>query len=98
MADLRPYVDESEEISSLRSNSSQLGEDDGDRPIQPVEDHVTVLSQVQKSSIAKEVQMQVRNALDLSDSEGCSHPGIGPVLSGLWSLIQEGNSLHACSP
>jgi len=33
VADLRPYVDESEEIPSLRSNSSQPGEDDGDHPI-----------------------------------------------------------------
>ena len=37
VADLRPYVDESEDIPSLRSNSSQPGEDDGDHPIQPME-------------------------------------------------------------
>jgi len=37
-----------------------------------VEDHVTALSQVQRSSIAKEVQVLVRNELDHSDSEGCS--------------------------
>jgi len=37
VADLRPYVDGSEEISSLRSNSSQPGGDDGDHPIQPME-------------------------------------------------------------
>ena len=60
VADLRPYCDESEEIPSLRSNSSQPGEDERDHPIQPVEDHITVLSQVQRSSIAKEVQMLVR--------------------------------------
>ena len=30
MADFRPYVDESEEIPSLRSNSIQPGEDDGE--------------------------------------------------------------------
>ena len=29
VADLSPYYDESEEISSLRSNSHQAGEDDG---------------------------------------------------------------------
>jgi len=72
VADLRPYVDESEEIPSLRSNSSQPGEDDRDHPIQPVEDHVTILNQVQRSSIAKEVQVLVRNELDHSDSEGCN--------------------------
>ena len=32
VADLSPYYDEDEEISSLRSNSSQAGEDDGDHP------------------------------------------------------------------
>ena len=75
VADLRPYVDESEEIPSLRSNSSQPGEDDGDHPIQPMEDHVTILSPVQKPSIAKEVQMLARNALDHLDSEGHSSSG-----------------------
>jgi len=32
VADLNPYYDEDEEIPSLRSNSSQAGEDDGDHP------------------------------------------------------------------
>jgi len=32
VADLSPYYDEDEEIPSLRSNSSQAGEDDGDHP------------------------------------------------------------------
>ena len=61
VVDLRPYLDESEEIPSLRLNSSQPGEDDGDHPIQPVEDQVTTLSHVQRSSIAKEVQLLARN-------------------------------------
>ena len=69
VADLRPYVDESEEISSLRSNSSQPGEDDGDHSIQPILDQVTNLSPVQRSSIAKEVHLLVRNGLIHSDSE-----------------------------
>jgi len=51
---------------------------DGDHPIHPVEDHVTILSPVQKSSIAKEVQMLARNALDHSDSEGHSSFGNWP--------------------
>jgi len=33
VVDLRPYLDESEDIPSLRSNSSQPREDDGDHPI-----------------------------------------------------------------
>ena len=44
VADLRPYVDESEEIPSLRPNSSQPGEDDGDHPIQPLDAQTCVQS------------------------------------------------------
>jgi len=43
-----------------------------------VEDHVTILSQVQRSSTAKEVQVLVRNELDHSDSEGYSSSGNWP--------------------
>ena len=32
MADLSPYYDETEDLRSLRTNSSQAGEDDGDHP------------------------------------------------------------------
>ena len=69
VADLRPYVDESEEIRSLRLNSSQPEEDGLDHPIQPILDQVTTLSPVQRSSIAKEVHLLVRNELMHSDSE-----------------------------
>jgi len=39
MADLSPYYDESEEISSLRSNSNQAGDYDGDYPLEPSKPH-----------------------------------------------------------
>jgi len=42
---------------------------DGDHPIQPILDRVTALSHVQRSSIAKEVRLLVRNGLMHSDSE-----------------------------
>jgi len=42
---------------------------DGDHPTQPILDQVTALSHVQRSSIAKEVQILVRNGLVHSDSE-----------------------------
>jgi len=45
---------------------------DGDHPIQPVEDQVTALSHVQRSSVAKEVQLLARNVVDHADSEDCS--------------------------
>jgi len=32
VADLSPYLDEEDELPSLRTNSSQVGEDDGDHP------------------------------------------------------------------
>ena len=41
VVDLRPYVDENEEIPSLRSNSIQPGEDDGDHLAQPLETYAS---------------------------------------------------------
>ena len=32
VADFSPYLDEEDEVPSLRTNSSQVGEDDGDHP------------------------------------------------------------------
>jgi len=78
VADLRPHADENEDILSLRSNSIQPGEDDGDHPIQPMESHVSVPHQAKGSSRVKEVQVLVRNMLDQSDSELCSSSGNWP--------------------
>jgi len=38
LADLSPYYDDNEELSSLRSNSNQLRGYDGDHPLEPFED------------------------------------------------------------
>jgi len=61
VAGLRPYVDENEDIPSLRSNSSQPGEDDGDHPIQPMETQASVQNPAKEPSIVNELQMLLKN-------------------------------------
>jgi len=68
-ADLRPYVDENEEILSLRSNSIQPGEDDGDHPSKPLETLHDEPLLVNGSKMIKEVQSMVKNSLFHSGSE-----------------------------
>ena len=48
IADLSPYYDEEEELLSLRSNSNQVGENDGDHSLkeQSVGDHLDYSSTV----------------------------------------------------
>jgi len=69
VADLGPYVDGSEEIPSLRPNSSQPEEDDGDHPIQPIEAQTSVQDHAKGSSQVKEVQMLLKNWLEHPDSK-----------------------------
>ena len=69
VADLRPYVDEDEEILSLRSNSIQLGEDDGDHPFKPLETLHDDPLLAKGSNMIKEVQSMVKNSLFHSGSE-----------------------------
>ena len=61
--------------------SSQLSVLDGDHPTQPLDAQTCVQNPAKGSSIVKDVQILLKSWLD--------HPGIGPVLSGWWSLIQE---------
>jgi len=75
VADLRPYFDENEEIPSLRSNSIQLEEDDGDHLSQPLETHSNAPSPVMKSSLVKGVQVLVKNMLNSPDSGLVSSSG-----------------------
>ena len=72
VADLSPYYDESEEISSLRSNSSQVGEDDGDQPIKDPKEDKGVKEVQEAAKDAKEVQLMVSNALAHPDRQGGS--------------------------
>jgi len=78
VANLRPYVDESEEILSLGSNFIQPGEDDGDHLAQPLETHTSAPNQSKESSLVKGVQELIRNLLNHSDSELDSSSGNWP--------------------
>ena len=53
-------------ILKVKKKESKINRE---HPTQPILDQVTALSHVQRSSIAKEVQMLVRNGLVHSDSE-----------------------------
>jgi len=61
VADLSPYYDPNEDLPSLRSNSHQAGEDDGDQvPIEPTDQEGTKeVTKVTKE--VKEVHTLVRN-------------------------------------
>jgi len=78
VADLRPYVDESEAIPSLRPNSSQPGVDDGDHPNQPPIDQHAVQGLSKSPPIAKEVQILIKSWLEHPDSDGGSSSGNWP--------------------
>ena len=78
VADLRPYVDESEAIPSLRPNSSQPGVDDGDHPNQPSNDHHAVQGLSKNPPIAKEVQILIKSWLEHPDSNVGSSSGNWP--------------------
>ena len=69
MVDLRPYVGEDQEIPSLRSNSTQPREDDGDHPSKPLETLHDDPLPAKGTKLIKEVQSMVRNSLVHSDSE-----------------------------
>jgi len=88
VADLRPYVDENEDVLSLRSKSSQPGENDGDHPIQPMETQAGVQDQAKGSSKVKEVQMLLKNWLHHPGSEVGSSSGNWPDFVWLVELDQ----------
>jgi len=67
VADLRPYFEEVEEIPSLRSNSNQPREGDGDHPSNssnPLKTFPNGPAQVMESSMIKGIQPLVRNVLN----------------------------------
>jgi len=95
VANLRPNVDESEEIPSLRSNSSQLGEDDGDHPIQSLETQTSVQNPAKGSSIVKDVQILLKSWLDHPSSEGGSSPGNWPNF--VWLVEVDPGEVISCT-
>ena len=60
MADLSPYYDESEEIPSLRSNSHQAVEDDGDHPTKDPKEAEKVKDAHEATKDAKRIQTIIR--------------------------------------
>jgi len=69
MADLSPYYKENEEISSLRSNSNQAGEDDADHPSKTLKTIPNEPEPSKRSKEAKEVHALVKNYLKEPNSE-----------------------------
>jgi len=55
VADLRPYFDEDEEIPTLRSNSNQPEEDEGDHARKPLETLPNGPAEAKESKVIKEV-------------------------------------------
>jgi len=69
VADLNPYFEENEEIRSLRSNSNQLGEDDGDHPSKRLETLPNGPEQAKESKVVRKVHAIVLNHLNKLGSE-----------------------------
>jgi len=90
VADLRPYHDENEAIPSLRPNSTQPGEDDGDHLTMSLETFPNDPNPDMRSSTVKEVQMVVRNLLNNSDSKLASSSSFWPGFVWLVESSTEG--------
>ena len=63
VAELSPYYDKNEDIASLRSNSHQAGEDDGDHPTKGPKEAERVKEGQEATKDAKGIQTMVRNLL-----------------------------------
>ena len=63
VADLSPYYDKDDQFPSLRSNSNQSEEYDGDHPLEPSEDQGTHLRDPTNSKEVKEVHAMVQEAI-----------------------------------
>jgi len=60
VADLSPYYDEDDQFSSLRSNSNQSREYNGDHHLEPIEDQPTSLQNSTSSKEDKKVHAMVQ--------------------------------------
>ena len=87
VANHRPYVDEDEEIPSLRSNSTQPGENYRDHSSKHLEALHDDPIPAKESKLIKEMQSMVKNSLLHSDSRLGHSSGNCLILSGLWSSI-----------
>ena len=68
MADLSPYYDEEEEFPTLRSNSNQAVEYDGDHHLEPPNLSSSIPPDSKNIKEVKEVQALVRNIVNHSNS------------------------------
>ena len=64
VADLSPYYEEDEELPSLRSNSNQIGDYDGDHPHNPSNLFPSILQDPSTIQEVKEVQAMVKSIMD----------------------------------
>ena len=64
VAELSPYYEENEELPSLRSNSNQTGEYDGDHPSEPSDLPLSSPRESISTKEVKKVHALVRNALN----------------------------------
>jgi len=95
VADLSPYYDENEEIPSLRSNSSQVGEDDGDQPIEAPKEAKGVKEVQEASKDAKEVQLMVRKSLAHPDNLCASSSSFWPGF--VWLVESSTERVISCT-
>ena len=79
VADLSPYHNENEDIASLRSNSHQAGEDDGDHPTKGPKEAERVKEGQEATKDAKGIQTMVRNLVLQAQNILPSSPGNYPV-------------------
>jgi len=84
VTDLSPCFKGNEEIPSLRSNSNQPREDDGDYLSKPLQTLPNGPPKVMESKKVREVHAMVRNHLNKEDNEQTSssrnRPGFVPLL------------------
>ena len=79
VADLSPYYDENEEILSLRSNSHQAWEDDGDHPTKGPKEAERVKVGQEATKDAKGIQTMVKNLLFQAQNILPSSPENHPI-------------------
>ena len=89
-----PCFEENEEILSLRSNSNQPGEDDGDHPSKPIQTLPNGVAKVMESNKVREVHAMVRNHLNEMNGEQASSRKSARFCSPVGAESKGGNFLH----
>jgi len=92
VADLSPYYDEDEQFSSLRSNSNQSEEYDGDHPLEPFEDQPASLEDSTSTKEVKEVHALVQEVANQPVHLPPSSTRIWPEFVNLFSPDADGKA------